>query len=205
MLKLFQVCFVTGVLYTVISFILGHLLDFAGVGGDVDMDVDIDLDAGSGIDFDGISDVDGINHGDMSGATVSPLKPVTIAAFITVFGGVGMIFIGNGYNALIALAAAICLGLTVSYMLYRFIIIPLTRAQNTSAVPQAELMGSLAYATLSMKDKDFGKIHYSVGGNTYSAPAKSVDGKLIAKGVPVVIIEINKNTFYVKEVKGGNL
>jgi membrane-bound ClpP family serine protease len=90
-------------------------------------------------------------------------------------------------------------------MLYRFIIIPLTRAQNTSAVPQAELMGSLAYATLSMKDKDFGKIHYSVGGNTYSAPAKSVDGKLIAKGVPVVIIEINKNTFYVKEVKGGNL
>ena len=151
MLKLFQVCFVTGVLYTVISFILGHLLDFAGVGGhvDVDMGVDIDLDAGSGIDLHGVSDIHGINHGDMSGTTVSPLKPVTIAAFITVFEGTNKI------------------------------------------------------ERIVKNIKDLGKIHYSVGGNTYSAPAKSVDGNLIAKGAPVVIIEINKSTFYVKEVKGG--
>lgn len=197
MLKLFQVCFYTGVLYTVISFVLGNLLDFAGVDGDVDFDMDVDVDIGSGIDLEGGSDI--------QGATVSPLKPVTIAAFVTVFGGVGMIFIKNGYSALIALTAAACLGLTVSYLLYRLIIVPLTRAQNTSAVPQAELVGSLAYAALSMKDKEFGKIHYSAGGNTYSAPAKSIDGKMIAKGVPVVIIDINKNIFYVKEVKGGSM
>lgn len=203
MLKLFQVCFFTGVLYTVISFILGHLLDFAGVGGDVD--IDIDIDAGSGIDLDVVSEIHGINHGDMSGTTVSPLKPVTIAAFITVFGGTGMIFERNGYNALISAAAATCLGLIVSYLLYRLIIVPLTRAQNTSAVAQAELVGSLAYATLDMKNKEFGKIHYSVEGNTYSAPAKSIDGKMIISGAPVVIIEINKNTFYVKEVKGGKM
>lgn len=203
MLILFQVCFVTGVLYTVISFIVGHLLDFAGVGGDADLEIDID--AGSDIDLDGISEIHGINHGDMSGTIVSPLKPVTIAAFITVFGGAGMIFLKNGYNALIALSVATCLGLMVSYLLFRLIIVPLTRAQNTSAVAQAELVGSLAYATLDMKNKEFGKIHYTVEGNTYSAPAKSIDGKMIISGVPVVIIEINKNTFYVKEVKGGNM
>ena len=39
MLMLFQVCFVTGVLYTVISFVLGHLLDFADVDGDFDGDI----------------------------------------------------------------------------------------------------------------------------------------------------------------------
>jgi hypothetical protein len=191
MLTLFQICFYTGVLYTVISFILGHLLDFAGIGGDVDVD--------------GGSDIHGVSHGDMSGATVSPLKPVTIAAFITVFGGVGMIFLRNGSGAVVAVAAATDLGLTVSYLLYRLIIVPLTRAQNTSAVPQAELVGSLAYASLAMKDKSFGKIHYTVEGNTYSAPAKSIDGKMIATGAPVVIIEIKKNIFYVKEVKGGNM
>jgi len=201
MLKLFQVCFYTGVLYTVISFVLGNLLDFAGTAGEVDIDIDV----GSGIDLDGGSDIQGLNHGDMSGAAVSPLKPVTIAAFITVFGGAGMIFIKNGYSAVIAIVAAACLGFMVSYLLYRLIIVPLSSAQSTSAVPQAELVGSLAYVTLAMKDKDFGKIHYSVGGNTYSAPAKSIDGKIIGKGVPVVIIDINKNTFYVKEVKGGNM
>ncbi|MDF2532857.1 MAG: hypothetical protein K0Q65_2438 [Clostridia bacterium] len=195
MLKLFQVCFYTGVLYTVISFLLGHLLDFAGAGIDVDVDVDISIDTDTGIDLDG----------DIPGVAVSPLKPVTIAAFITVFGGTGMILLKNNYRALVALAAAAALGLAVSYMLYRFLIVPLSRAQNTSAVSQAELVGGLAYTSLAMKDKEYGKIKYTVEGNTYSAPAKSIDGRAIAKGVPVVIIDIKKNTFYVKEVKGGSM
>ncbi|MDF2519994.1 MAG: hypothetical protein K0R84_622 [Clostridia bacterium] len=197
MLLLFQVCFYTGVFYTVISFILGHLLDFAGVDGDVDVDVDVDMD----IDIDGDIDVDG----DLSGATVSPLKPITIAAFVTVFGGTGMILLKNGYSALISLVLSAAIGFMISYLLYRFIVVPLYRAQNTSAVSQAELIGGLAYAALPMKGGSFGKIHYSVGGNTYSAPAKSIDGAEVSKGVPVVIIDIKKNVFYVKEVKGGSM
>jgi membrane protein implicated in regulation of membrane protease activity len=199
MLKLFQVCFYTGVLYTVISFILGHLLDFAGVGGDIDVDIDVDVDID--IDVDGGID----SHTDIAGVHVSPFKPITIAAFVTVFGGVGMIFLKNNYNALVALAAAAVFGFATSYLLYRFLLVPLYRAQNTSAVSQAELVGSLAYTALSMKDESFGKIRYTVEGNTYSAPAKSVDGRVIAKGVPVVIINIKKNIFYVKEVKGGSM
>jgi hypothetical protein len=195
LLKLFQVCFYTGVLYTVISFLLGHLLDFAGAGVDIDTDIDVDIDLDGGIDI----------HSDMPGVSVSPLKPVTIAAFATVFGGTGMILLKNNYSGLFSVTAAAALGLTVSYLLYRLIIVPLYNAQSTSAVSQRELVGSLAYATLSMQDKRFGKIHYTVEGNTYSAPAKSVDGRIIAKGVPVVIINISKNIFYVKEVKGGSM
>ncbi|OGO77873.1 MAG: hypothetical protein A2Y23_11195 [Clostridiales bacterium GWB2_37_7] len=191
MLRLFQVCFYTGVLYTVISFLLGQLLDFAGVGGEVDTDMDIDLDGGS--------------QGDATGASVSPIKPVTIEAFVTVFGGTGMILLKNNYSALISLMAAAAMGLTISYLLYRLIIVPLHNAQSTSAVSQRELVGSLAYTVLPMKDERFGKLRYTVEGNTYSAPAKSVDGKMIAKGVPVVIIDIKKNIFYVKEVKGGSI
>lgn len=195
MLKLFQVCFFTGVAYTVISFLLGQLLDFAGVGGDIDVDVDIDIDLEGGIDTDG----------DIPGATVSPLKPITIAAFVTVFGGTGIILLKSSYSALVAAAGAAALGLLTAFLLYRFIIIPLHKAQNTSAVSQASLIGSLARTTLSLRDNNFGRISYVVAGNTYSAPAKSVDGKDIPKGVPVVIIDIKKNTFYVKEVKGGSM
>lgn len=195
MLKLFQVCFYTGVLYTLISFVLGHLLDFAGVNGHVDTHVDMNMHGDGGVDF----------HGHVSDASVSPLKPVTIAAFVTVFGGTGMILMKNSYGAAAALGAATGLGLAVSYMLFRFIIVPLSRAQNTSAISQFELIGSLAHAVLPMKDEVFGKISYTVEGNTYSAPAKSVDGAAIPKGVPVVIIDIKKNIFYVKEVKGGSM
>lgn len=199
MLKLFQVCFYTGVLYTVISFLLGHLLDFAGIGGDVDVDVDLDVDLD--IDVDGGIDLDG----DMPGIAISPLKPITIAAFVTVFGGMGMILLKNNYSALISAVLAAAIGFIVSYMLYRLIVVPLYKAQNTSAVSQIELIGSLAHTALPMKDGSFGKIIYTTQGNTYSAPAKSVDGAGIAKGVPVVIIDIKKNLFYVKEVKGGSM
>lgn len=195
MLKLFQVCFYTGVLYTVISFVLGHLLDFAGMHGHIDTHTDLNMHGDGGADF----------HGHVSDASISPLKPVTIAAFVTVFGGTGMILMKSSYGAAAALGAATFLGLAVAYMLFRFLIVPLSRAQNTSAVSQFELIGSLARTALSMKGKDFGKINYTVEGNTYSAPAKSVDGIAIAKGVPVVIIDIKKNIFYVKEVKGGSM
>ena len=198
MLRLFQVCFFTGALYTLISFLLGHLLDFAGAGGDIHTDFSMDTD----VDIDLNTDIGA--HGAGS-AAVSPLKPVTIAAFITVFGGTGILMLKNEHSTLAALMVAALLGLAVAFMLYRFLIVPLNRAQNTSAVSQASLVGSLAYATLPMEDNSFGKIKYTVEGNTYSAPCKSIDGKLITKGVPVVIIDIQKNIFYVKEVKGGNM
>lgn len=199
MLKLFQVCFYTGILYTVISFVLGHLLDFAGICGDIDIDLDADLDLD--INIDGGIDFDG--H--MSGIAVSPLKPITIAAFVTVFGGTGMILLKNDLSAWVSLIIASAIGFTVSFILYRFIVVPLYKAQNTSAVSQAELIGSLAHTALAMKGESYGKIIYTVEGNTYSAPAKSIDGRAIEKGVPVVIIDIKKNLFYVKEVKGGRM
>lgn len=191
MLKLFQVCFYTGTAYTVIGFLLGHLLDFSGFDGDVDIDMDMDLDLDAA--------------GDVSGASVSPIKPIIIAAFATVFGGAGMIFLRNGYSKPISAAAASALGLAVAFMLYRLIIVPLHRIQNTSAVSQAALVGNLARAALPMEEKSFGKINYTIEGNIYSAPAKSIDGKAISKGAPVVIIDIKKNVFYVKEVKGGSV
>lgn len=199
MLKLFQVCFYTGALYTIISFVLGQLLDFAGVGGDVDADMDMDLDID--VDADTAIDVDG----NLPGTVISPLKPITIASFVTVFGGVGMIFLRYGHGILIATAAAAITAFTISFLLYRFLVVPLYRAQNTSAVSQKDLIGSMAKAALHMEGSKFGKINYTVEGNTYSAPAKSIDGAAIAKGVPVVIINIQKNIFYVKEIKGGNM
>lgn len=195
MLKLFQVCFYTGVLYTVVSFLLGHIGHFGDAGAHVDTDINLD----GGVDLH-------VGHGlDISDASISPLKPITIAAFVTVFGGVGMILMKNDYSAFISALAAAALGLSIAYLLFRFIIVPLNKAQSTSAVSQAQLVGSLAHSVLSMQKNEFGKIRYTVEGNTYSAPARSIDGKLIAKGVPVVIIDIKKNIFYVKEVKGGSM
>lgn len=201
MLRFFQVCFVTGALFTAVSFVLGQVTHFVGmdahaghmdVGGHTDMTADGHLD----------SQVD-VHVPFLQGLPISPLKPVIIASFITVFGGVGIICLQKNYSSILALFIAIAAAFAVSALIYAFILVPLYKAQSTSAVSQKELIGSIAKAVLNMNGNTYGKITYSASGNTYSAPAKSIDGREIGSGANVVIIDIKKNTFLVKEIKGG--
>jgi membrane protein implicated in regulation of membrane protease activity len=138
--------------------------------------------------------------GDFFGFGVSPLKPVIIAIFITVFGGVGII----GVNADMSHWASACIGFFVaficSFLIYRFIIIPLYKIQNKGAVEQKTLVGQIGRVTLGMKEQKFGKISYVVNDNTYTAPAKSYNEEEIAKGNEVVIVDVKNNVFYVAKI-----
>lgn len=214
MLKTFEVCFYTGVIFTVASFILSHISDITHLGGHIDVGGHVDA---GGMDMGGHAD---LGHGDITfdahsdtnidmhaGGThffvVSPLKPIVLASFVTVFGGIGMICIGKGLMTAVATVVAALSGLLVSGILYRFIVVPLYMAQNTSAVSQKELVGDMAKTTLAINGSSFGRISYTVNGNTYSAPAKSASGEDIKRGASVVIINIKNNVFYVREIKGG--
>ena len=223
MQKVFEVCFATGAIFTVLSFILSQLHGFNGpqVEGGFDGGADIDVAIDAELDWQVDLEADASMDADVSGtdvetslntaaaptgpAPVSPLKPIVLASFITVFGGVGMICLNNGFGPALSTIIAGASGTSISYVLYRFLVVPLYRAQNTSAVSQKQLKGGIAKAVLSMKNNEFGRITYAVGGNTYSAPAKSIDGVEIKSGADVVIIDIKKNTFYVKQIKGGML
>lgn len=176
MLRFFQICFLSGTAYTVISFLLGQLFDFADLDGDVDFD------------------------GDVTGVTISPLKPIIIVAFTTVFGGIGIISMKAGLAAVIALLISAASGLFTAYIIYRFVVVPLYKAQNTSSPSQAELLGQRARMKLGTKDGSFGRVSYTLNGNTYTAPAKSLDGKEINPGEDVIIVEIRKNIFFVDKL-----
>lgn len=174
MVYLFRVCFFTGALFTVLSFLLGRLLDFADFDGDLDLD------------------------GDMPGLTVSPLKPIVIVSFITVFGGVGLMTEQAGLSPTLMLLVALGAAVIVAWGIYRFVVVPLYRAQNTSSVSQQELIGRTATISLRIKNDGFGSIAYVVNGNSYNAPAKSVDGTDIERGAEVVIVRLERNVYYVK-------
>lgn len=176
MLRFFQICFLTGTAYTVISFLLGQLLDFVDIDGDVDFD------------------------GDVTGVSVSPLKPIIIVAFTTVFGGIGIISIKAGLAAVFSLLISLISGLFIAYIIYRFVVIPLYKAQNTSAPSQTELIGHRARMKLGTKGDSFGRVSYTLNGNTYTSPAKSLDGKEINRDEDVIIVEIHKNIFFVDKL-----
>ncbi len=179
MFRLFQIAFWVGVLFTFATFILGQLFDLGDFDGDIDFESDFDFDA------------------DVPGYAISPLKPIVITSFVTVFGGVGLILLNRGMESPIAAFIAVAAATTVSWLLYNLVVVPLHKAQNTSAISQAALIGREAKATLNMSKDSFGNIVYAVGGNTYSSPAKTLEEEIIHKGEEVIIKKIEKNIFYV--------
>lgn len=173
MFKFFQTCFWTGTLFAVISFLLGQVFDFIGLDGDVDFD------------------------GDLHGMSIFPLKPVTIIAFLTVFGGIGMMLTLKGIQVWLVTAVSVTVGIATAWIIYRFIIVPLRKAQNTSALSQRELIGLCGILKEGIKGQGFGQISYIAASNKYLAPAKSIDGSDIDRGSEVKIVKIEGNIFYV--------
>ncbi len=177
MTTFFTSCFLIGVFVTVVSFLVGGLFDLAGMDG-------LDLDIG-GVDID------------------IPLSPTVYLGFITVFGATGLILLkqtslGNVFIILIAAAA----GMACSMFLYRCVILPLRRAQNTSAAEESELLGLEAYVNERITKGKYGEIRYCIHGNSYTSPAKSCDEDLSFEvNEKVYIRRIEDHVFYVNRTQ----
>lgn len=128
---------------------------------------------------------------------VSPFKLSILAAFLTVFGGVGFILNDRMITFLALICAAIA-GLIAAVVIYRFVIVPLHKAQSTSAAEKESFIGCIATVSESIPQEKYGKITYRMNGNTYTAPAKSEDGTEIKRNEEVVIVHIEKNTYLVR-------
>jgi len=167
---MFWVFFGVGAGYTVIGFILGEVFNV----------FDFDTDFGSG-------------------GTVSPLKPAVLAAFATVFGGAGLLLQFTSMPVYGTLPISALIGTATAYAMYRFVIVPLSKAQNTSSPEIQSLIGCAAKVTEKIFQGGYGQIAYAVNGNTFNSPAKSDDGVELARGTDVEIMYIEDNTYYVRK------
>ena len=195
--SVFLICFGVGAGFVILSFLIGALTGQADAGGadgaDIgDLDAGFDAEASVGFDVGA-----GVNTSTL-GMGVSPFKPMIIATFLTVFGGVGLLLFARLYW-FFALPAALLAGLAAGYALLRFVYVPLYRYQSRGVIEKQKLVGLNASVTVGIPQGGFGKIKYVADGNVYSAPAKAEGGGAIARGCAVQIIYIEKNTFYVRQ------
>ena len=129
------------------------------------------------------------------------LRPMLIAVFMVVTGGLGLLltprldFVGSGG---LILFLCVLSGLTVAGLVNRFILIPMHRAQNTSTFNKQDTIGSAAEIISPIPQGGYGKIRYNVSGSFVTSPAKSEDGNPISRGESVEIIYIEKNTYFVR-------
>lgn len=160
-------------------------------------DVDIDIPQ---IDLPGDVDIPGadIHIGgpelpgpgiDAPDVSVSPLSPITIATFITVFGGTGVISrqlfeIDPRLSLLWATAA----GVVCSGLMFLFYSQFLIRSQASSEVRVRELVGLQAEVTVSIGESTPGQVTYATKAGRMSSMARSVDGSAIPRGRFVRIV-----------------
>ena len=183
--------FFVGVGYALLIVVTGGL-------GDIDMpDVDIDIPQ---IGLPGDVDIPGadISIGgaelpaggiDAPDVTVSPLSPITIATFITTFGGIGVITTQLfGVDARWSLLWATAGGLAAAGLMYLFYSQVLIRSQASSELRRGELVGMHAEVTIPIREDSPGQVAYETKSGRMSSMARSADGKSIQRGQFVKIV-----------------
>jgi membrane protein implicated in regulation of membrane protease activity len=88
--------------------------------------------------------------------------------------------------------------LFVAGLINRFVIVPLRKAQNTSAFNMQDTIGIHATVISPIPRGGYGKIRYNISGSVVTSPAKSEDGGEVRAGEQVDIVYVEKNTYFVR-------
>ncbi len=182
--------FILGVGYAIFILISGGL-------SDIDLpQVDVDI-PGADIHVGGPEvAAGGLDAADVS---VSPLSPITIASFITAFGGIGVIAsqffkIDPRWSLVWATGGAVAL----SGLMYLFYSQFLIKSQGSSEVKAGELIGLPAEVSVPIGEGATGQVAYNTKAGRMLSMARAVDGGEIPRGQLVKIVRVVGHTVLVK-------
>jgi len=183
---IYFVLFAIGLGYAIISALMGQLTHIDLPGVDIDLpgvDLHPDMpDIHAEVSFDGGHDID---HPDVG---LSPLSPITIATFITTFGGVGLLVnnltrLASLWGLLISASSGLLLS-GVMFLLYTRV---LMAAQGSSELRMRDLAGKVGEVTAPIPEGRVGEVAFVARGSRITAPARSADGQAIPRGTVVTI------------------
>ena len=209
----YLICFAVGFCFSFFSFVFGssrfgklHLPHFHSAGhlpvahgpilhGDV---AHAPASAGHGATHG--TAVQGDGSPQMSrGASVSPLNPPSIAAFLAWFGGTGYLL--SRFSALwvgLALFLAVIAGLAGGSIIFFFLTKVLMSDQEYLDPADFEMVGVLGKLSVPIREGGTGELIYSQMGTRRVCGARSDDGAALVKGAEVVVTRYEKGIAYVR-------
>jgi membrane protein implicated in regulation of membrane protease activity len=176
-------CFAFGLLFTVVTFLLGEVGGMSSHG------------AAHGLS----SGLTGSHAHAHSANGVSPFSLSTLSAFLTWFGGAGYLL--TRYSPLAALAitlTALFLGVVGAGIFFTVVaryIVPKLTVLNPD---DFRVQGAVARVTSTIQPGGIGEIVYTLGGTRHADGARSEAAELIERGTQVVILRIEKGIAYVE-------
>ncbi|HDD25339.1 MAG TPA: hypothetical protein ENF52_07875 [Chloroflexi bacterium] len=187
---IYFILFGVGVGYAIIAAVLGGLSHVEVPGVDVDIpgvdlhpgepDLHLELPFAHDISHD-------VDHPDVG---LSPLSPITIASFITAFGGVGLIT--NNLTTLSPIAGLVIStisGIALSSFIFLVYTRVLMEAQGSSQVESGELVGITAEVITPIPQGKIGEVVIVVRGARVRHAARALDGQAIPRGTLVEVVK----------------
>jgi len=180
----YLVCFAVGFLFSVLSYVLGGLRlhvphHMPGAHGHVGTHA---------------------AHGARGGkAGASLLNPITLAAFLAWFGGVGYLL--TRFSTIwfvMGLGIALLSGLTGAGIIYLFLSRVLTSEEENLDPSDYDMVGVLGHISMPVREGGTGELIYSQAGTRRVCAARAEDNSAIARGTEVVVTRYENGVAYVR-------
>lgn len=179
-------CFALGFVFSVLSFLLGgfhwHLPHFLG-GAHVHAGPHVHVHA----------------HGGVAKAQAPLLNPISLAAFLAWFGGVGYLL--TRFSAIwfvVGLGIALPSGVTGAGVIYLFLSRVLMSENENLDPADYDMVGVLGHISMPIRAGGTGEIIYSQEGTRRTCGARAENSSAIQKGSEVVVTRYDKGIAYVR-------
>jgi hypothetical protein len=178
MAEVYWSCLIGGIVFAVITFLAGDIFDHA---------------------MDGIGHSMGVDHLDF-------LNPTTLVSALTSFGGAGVLLseytsVDGLPGAILSAAFAIGLGIGLHFLYVR----PMRRGENSVAFSMKDFPGLIGSVTIAIPARGYGEVMIRIGAGNTNQIAASFDGRPIAAGLQVVVVEVREDTLMVTPLDDGGI
>ncbi len=195
----YLVCFVVGFSFTVLSFLSGTLHFHFHLPGHVHIPT-LGHGAGHGgghASGHGTGGAHGPGHG--SGAHFPFFNPMTLAAFLTWFGGAGYLLVRLRHVWIFAgLALATLAGLAGASIVFWFVAKVLMANERDLDPLDYEMAGVLGRVSVSIRSEGTGEIIFAQEGVRKTCAARSDKGDPLARGEEVLVTRYERGVAYVQ-------
>ncbi len=176
-------CFAVGLVYAIASALAGHLFGGHEHPGDV----------GTG----GHSEA-GLGGDHMP--SIGPLSPTTLAAFVTAFGGIGMVLATTESlrHPILSLPLSLLGGFAIAAAVLALFRTVFARTQSSSESRVFQLPGRQATVITPIEPGRVGEIAYVDRGTRYTAAARAEVDTPVPAGSTVTISRVVGSQFYVR-------
>lgn len=190
LINVYWICMLLGFIWLVIQLLLA---DFGSDFGDIDLDpgaLDIDIDGAH------VDSAEVLGAGEIH---LSPVSPMVISGFITIFGATGIItqHVASEIPTIFTALIAIGIGFLGAAILWITLSAIIKTVSGSSEAKVADLIGHEAEVITPIRVGSVGEIAYIYNGSRYNAPARCIDNSDVERNHLVKIVRIVGTTYFV--------